>query len=277
MGPVKFDDIDKTAKSLLNDDFQVSGYQFKAKSKCGAANTATVTVDVLTEGAEKVKTPTKISLKLPDFMGVKGITVEKLEIDKGGARKLEADITKTLHTIDGATVSVKSDLSNLESTVAGVKYTGIADTQIQFETKILKPADFNFELTRSFGAATVGVKAGAKNATKPDFGVRYQQGPLFFSLLGKDQFTAFHLHAHHKVNDKIEAAAVYQVGGKEPGSGSVGVQYKYAKDTSIKAKFGINGDMRVGLKHKFDNGFTVLAGVAQEKGKRTTGLQVSVE
>ena len=33
MGPVKFDDIDKTAKEVLNDDYQTSGYQFKAKMK----------------------------------------------------------------------------------------------------------------------------------------------------------------------------------------------------------------------------------------------------
>jgi hypothetical protein len=275
MAPVKFDDIPKVSKSLLEDDFQVSGYQFKSKAKSGA-NAFTTTVDILTAADQKIKTPSKVSVKLPDFMGFKGLTVEKLEVDKSGAQKLEATLGKALHSVDALSLELKSDSSKLDQTTAGMTYSGIADTQIKFETKPLNPSDFTFEVTRAVGAATLGVKAGAKNVTKPDLGLRYQTGPFFVSVLAKEQFGAIHGNAHYKINDQIQLAAACQLAGAALKQGSAGVQFEVSKDCSLKAKVALDGQKSAGLKYKFGNGLTVMAGAAAGKSF-TTGFQASIE
>ena len=62
--PGKFDDISKTASSVLGDDFQCSGYQFKTKQKTNVGGgSAELAVDILQKG--EVQTPAKLTFKFP--------------------------------------------------------------------------------------------------------------------------------------------------------------------------------------------------------------------
>merc|ERR1711972_457235 len=88
MAPVKFDDIPKVANEVLNDDYQVSGYVFKAKQKTSWGGSVLSTqVDLF---QEKCATPAKLAWKLPAPFGRTAFCVDKFEMDKGGKFKLEA-------------------------------------------------------------------------------------------------------------------------------------------------------------------------------------------
>jgi len=63
MAPVKFDDIPKVANEVLNDDYQVSGYVFKAKQKTSWGGAVLSTqVDLFQD--KSVATPAKLAWKL---------------------------------------------------------------------------------------------------------------------------------------------------------------------------------------------------------------------
>merc|ERR1719232_464269 len=95
MGPVKFDDLSKPAKDILEDDHQTSGFQFKAKQKTnwdGAVVTSTV--DLFPPpakgdaGGSSVKTPAKLSWKFPKPFGIDAFSVDKLEVSSMGSLSL---------------------------------------------------------------------------------------------------------------------------------------------------------------------------------------------
>merc|ERR1712194_853813 len=87
--PVKFDDLSKVASSVLNDDYQTSGHVFKGKHLTSYKG-AVLSTQVDFFGDKGVATPAKLAWKLPSPFGLKGVTVDKLEMDKGGKFKLEA-------------------------------------------------------------------------------------------------------------------------------------------------------------------------------------------
>merc|ERR1719506_3090602 len=122
-------------------------FQFKAKQKAdGVGGTVTTTVDL------KDKTSTSVSLKVPTAFAIKGFNVDKFEYNKSGGMKFEAVIDAGLHKVDGLTVDLKTDLADpMNKLVKGVTYTGFKDTQVKFETKVLKPDAFTAEVTRVQG------------------------------------------------------------------------------------------------------------------------------
>jgi len=281
MGPVKFDDLAKTATEVLNDDFQTSDWQMKAKQKTSwDGATATTTVDLLPPGDKGgVSTPAKISWKLPKPFGVAGLCVDKFEMDKGGKFKLETTADKGLHTVDHVKLEVKSDLVDVAKATAGLTYTGVADTQIKIETKPMNPADFSLEVTRAMSNVTLGLKCGMATLTKPDVGLRFEQGPLFAAFQAKNGFSVFTGHAYYKVQEELKLAATYEMGGAKSGNFSAGVAYELIKGTTFKAKLQQDMSIHCGLKHEMAKGFTVLGGLKYEteSGKHTMGLQVSIE
>merc|ERR1712151_975399 len=103
---------------------------------------------------------------------------------------MEAVMDKTLHHVDNFKFEVKSDCENLAKTSVGFTFTGIADTQLKFETK--QDMKFTAEVTRSLNAnATLGVKLGAASVTAPDLGVKFVQGPVTAAVTAKDQLKTF--------------------------------------------------------------------------------------
>ena len=52
----------------------------------------------------------------------------------------------TIHKVEGFSVEFKTDLKDLSKLKKGITYTGLADTQVQFEAAILKPDAFTAEV-----------------------------------------------------------------------------------------------------------------------------------
>jgi len=278
MAPVKFDDLPKVANEVLNDDFQTSGFQLKAKQKTSLGGAvATTAIDLF--GKDAVQTPAKITWKLPKPFGIAGVSVDKLEMDKAGKFKLEAVVDKSAHSIADLKIEAKSDLADSKKASLGCTFTGLKDTQLKFETTPLAPNNFTLEVTRAIQQATVGVKCGMANLTMPDVGVRVQSGPLFCALLAKEKFSVYTAHACFKAAADLKVACSYEYGGKKSGTYGVGLAYTVQPGTSVKAKFQQDMSVSCGVKHDLAKGFTVLSGFkyGAQDGRQSFGCQLSIE
>eukprot|EP00421_Protoceratium_reticulatum_P061952 CAMPEP_0168498570 /NCGR_PEP_ID=MMETSP0228-20121227/73344_1 /TAXON_ID=133427 /ORGANISM="Protoceratium reticulatum, Strain CCCM 535 (=CCMP 1889)" /LENGTH=276 /DNA_ID=CAMNT_0008515471 /DNA_START=30 /DNA_END=860 /DNA_ORIENTATION=+ len=276
MAPVKFDDISKTANEVLSDDYQTSGFQFKAKQKTSwDAAVITSTVDLF-PAKESTVTPAKLTWKFPTPLGCSLLSIDKLEMDKAGKFKLEASSDKVYKDLK---VEAKSDLVDIAKVTAGFTYSGMKDTLLKFETKATKPQDFTCELTRTAGIATFGVKCGGSNLTCPDLGVRFLSGPFFCSLLAKEKVSAFSAHCFYKASNELKVAATGDYGSKKSGQFSLGIAYDVLKGTKLKVKVQHDQSVSCSVKHEMSKGFVVLAGGKYDTKKKdyTYGLQLSIE
>lgn len=276
MAPVSFSDLSKTAKSVLDDDFQTSGYQFKSKQKT-SWNNAVVTSTVDLFGKDDVKTPGKLTWKIPNPVGIMGFSIDKFEMDKAGKFKFESSIDKTMHKVDGLKLDVKSDLKSVDKVNVCATYTGLADKRLQFETSVMKPDAFTLEGTAAFGKATVGVKCDKSSIDKPDLGVRFATGPVFAALLATKKLSTFSAFASYNVSSAVKVAGTCEQG--KDLSGAVAVQYSCNPSTTMKAKVSHDQVVSLSVKQDVKKGFTVLAGGKYELngGKYSYGVQLSVE
>jgi len=269
--PIKFDDIPKVASSLLNDDYQTS-LVFKAKQNTSYGG-AVLNTQVDFFGDKGVATPAKLTWKLPSPFGLKGVSIDKLEMDKGGKFKLEASADKLY---DGLKVECKSDLANVDKIAVGCTYTGIKNAQIKLDCAKVGAPDVAGEVTYAQGDVTCGLKltSAILSGGLPDVGVRYQKGPAFCSLLAKEKFGAFNAHVHYKVNPDVQCAATYQHGGKGSGNFTVGASYQGL----YKVKFAQDQTVSCSANYTLSKGFTLLGGLSYNvpKGIPSYGLQVSI-
>jgi hypothetical protein len=277
MAPVKFDDLHKTANDVISDDFQSSGFQFKAKQKT-SWDGAVITTAVDLFGKDDCKTPAKLTWKFPKPLGVSKLAIDKLEMDKGGKFKLEASTSEVHKDLK---LECKSDLMSMASLVACCTYTGMAETQIKMETKVMKPEDFTAEVTKAVpGGATVGLKCagGIAGLKAPSVGVKFLSGNYFCSLYAKEKFSVFTASCFYKVTPVAKVAATYEKGGKKDGSFSVACSYEVNPSTSVKAKVSQDKSLACALKYNLCKGFTVLPGCKLDaSGLSSYGLQVSIE
>jgi len=257
--PAKFDDIAKTASSVLGDDFQCKDFQLKTKQKTNFAGaTSEVVVDLF--GKADMKTPAKLSFKLPKPLAMfDGFAIDKLDVDHAGKIKVETSASKALHTIDGLKVEVKSDLAK-EVTYAST-YTGVKDSVLKFETKHTAPTDFTAEVLHCHGPAVLGARFQGTTNLCPAVGASFQFGDMFASVVAKNMFSEFTCHAFYKATDDIKVAASFQQGGKTNGAWAVGGAYAIRKDLSAKAKVESNNTVSVAVKTDLAKGLSLLAGV----------------
>uniref|UniRef100_A0A7S3VVQ3 Uncharacterized protein n=1 Tax=Strombidinopsis acuminata TaxID=141414 RepID=A0A7S3VVQ3_9SPIT len=283
MAPVKFDDIAKTSKEVLSDDYQISGYQFKAKQKTSLQGMVlTSTVDLF-PAKDSCMTPAKLAWKLPTPFGCPYFAVDKLELDKAGGIKIEASSDKALAD-KSLKMEAKSDLLDPSKLLATCTYTGIKDAQVKFETKAANPQDCVFECTYasmvSGAAVTLGLKGTGSTLTAPDLGARMLYGSFFGSLYAKQKLSAFSLSCHYKASDVLRCAATYEHGGKMNGQFCLGVSYDVKPGTKVKAKIAQDQSISCSVKHDVNKGFTVVAGAKVDMNKMdiaSCGLQLSIE
>jgi len=274
---VKFDDIPKVANEVLSDDYQVSGYVFKAKQKTSWAGAVlTSQVDLFSD--DKCATPAKLAWKLPAPLGIGAVNIDKLEIDKGGKYKLEASSDKAY---PGLKIECKSDLADVNKVVVGCTYSGLPKAAIKLETKAAKPQDFTGELTYAAATfATCGVKFSSAllSGGLPDFGVRFLHGPFFGSLLAKDKLGTFTAHCFYKATPDVKCAATYTYGGKANGACSLGVSYSH-KLALCKVKVSQDQTVCCAVKIPVAKGFTKTCGAKYniKKGDYSYGVQLSIE
>jgi len=273
MAPTKFDDIPKVATEVLADDYQVSGYVLKAKQKTTWSGAVLSTqVDLLSD--DKCATPSKLTWKLPAPFGCPAMSVDKLEMDKGGKYKLEASLDKAC---PGMKLDCKSDLADLNKAFIGCTYTGIKNLQVKMEHKLVKPMDFTGEVTYACPVAVCGMKftSAVLSGGLPDFGVRMFKGPMFASIMAKEKLSVYTAHCMYQATPEVKLAATYQHGGKGSGSGSLAISCKGL----YKVKVSQDQTVCCSVKHSVTKGFTVLAGAKYgvAKGDLSYGLQLSVE
>lgn len=279
MGPVKFDDLNKVAKGVLNDDYLKAldgSYEFKAKQKVDSSGSVfTTTVKLQPKGP--VFTPGTVALKQPKPFGVAGLVLDKLEYNKDGAIACEVAIGKELHKVDGLSVTLKTDLEKMEKVSKEITFTGIADTQVKLDAKPFDIPSSIVEVTRTQGPAQIGVKAKVGSVQQPDVGLRLAlDGGLFGSLVAKNAFKDLEFMAHYKVNSDIEAAInVNRAGDKISGTAGVCVKQNDAV-FKVKASDKLNVDC-VAIFSLY-KGFKVLAGAKYTADKKASfGASLQVE
>jgi len=274
--PGKFDDISKTASSLLGDDFQCKDFQLKTKQKTNFGGAVTeVTVDLFpAKGAGK--TPAKLNFKFPKPFGfLPGFAIDKFELGNAGNYKYECSASKELHKVDALKLEVKGDLTSRSLITAkwAATYTGIADASIKVETTASNPADFNAEfLYGGIAGSVIGAKF--KGANIPTLGVNFASGDIFASLIAPS-FSELTAHAHYKVSNDIKAAATYQHGGKSNGNWSVGATAALGEITA-KAKLESSMTVSIAFKKDLAKGTTCFGGAHYNLNSTDMGYGVKV-
>jgi len=287
MGPVKFDDISKTANSVLSDDYQEKGFVLKTKQKTSWKG-AVVSSQVDLFGKDAVQTPAKLTWKFPCLPFVYPVmpmvAIDKLELDKTGKMKLEMSGEKGKVTVNGSDIGdlkweMKSDLVDLAKVTAHVTWTGAKGYQVKLDAPPKDPMSFTAEVTYANGPCTVGAKCTGKTLTAPDLGINFLKGPYFCSLMAKDKLAVYTAHGLYNANDKLKCAATYAHGGKSSGNFSLGLFYELMKGTTVKAKVAQDQSVSCSVKHEVSKGFTLIGGGRYDtvKGDYTYGLQLSVE
>merc|ERR1711920_771268 len=138
--------------------------------------------------------------------------------------------------------------------------------------------DFVCEATYSMGPATCGVKFSKPvlSGAIPDLGLRILSGPLFCSVLAKDQLGTLSAAAHYKVNSDLRCAATcnYALKGGS-GACTAGLAYKGL----YKLKVSQDQSVCLSAKHHIAKGFSLLGGArySLQKGDFSYGLQLSIE
>jgi len=279
MAPVKFDDIPQVANQVLKDDYQSSGYVLKAKQKTtwGGA-VLSQQVDLFAE--DKCSTPAKLTWKVPKPFGCDIVTVDKLEMDKGGKFKFEAS-SASKKLPPGLKLECKSDLKDKSKIVAGCTYTGLKDAQIKFECKAFKPKDFTGEVMYEKSGVTGGVKftGAVLSGGLPDVGLRVLKGNGFFALQAKEKLRSFDVAAHYKVCPDVRCAASYKYEVADPKKANL--QLAVAYKNLYKLSLSQDKSIRASAKYDVAKGFSLLGGVQYKHGGKgnplSYGLQVSVE
>lgn len=303
MAPVKFGDIAKGATEVLNDDYQVEGYQFKSKlnTTLSGAN-ATTAIDLwpavkgdsnsgggfgFSGGAKKedkpVQTPAKITWKFPKPFGLAGVSVDKLEMTKSGDFAAEFAFNEPSHKVKGLSLTAKTDLVSVDKVAVTATFSGIADTRLQLDTKPTNPADFTFEVTKAIQQLTLGAKISKKDMM-PHVGLRFTSDPVFAALVASEKFKKYQAYATYKINKKAKVAGSYEyampVGGKSaPAKFSAGLVYDACCWGKMKAKVSQDGTLSCSHKYQVSKGFSCLVGAKYNHTKQdmSWGCQVSVE
>mmetsp|Transcript_8188 Transcript_8188/g.23416 ORF Transcript_8188/g.23416 Transcript_8188/m.23416 type:complete len:271 (-) Transcript_8188:138-950(-) len=270
MAPVKFDDIQKVAGEVLNDDFQVSGHMLKTKQKAGSS-TLSGQIDLF--GDKACQTPAKLTWKIPGPFGLGQVNVDKLEMDKGGKYKLELSSDKLCPVVK---MECRSDLADFNKVVVCGTYTGFKGALVKLETKPAKPMDFNGEVTVGCANATAGVKFSSAllSGGLPDVGLRYMKGPYFGAFLAKDKLSSYSAFCSYKATPEVKCAATGTYANKTP---------SFALAVACKGlyKVKVTSDQAVlcSLKHTAAKGLTGLVGAKYnvKKGDWSYGVQLTVE
>jgi len=275
--PAKFDDISKSAAGVLNDDYQCDKFQLKAKQ---GTNFGGASSDLLVDIAQgkDIVTPTKLTFKFPKpLVFLDGFSIDKVELDAKGGKKIEASFSEKVHKIDGLKFEVKTDLDKSLGYTA--TYTGVKDTAIKAETSHYAPTDVSVEAVHGFGQAIFGAQLKGTSSLCPSVGVNYTHGPFFASVFAKNQFSEFTVHALHNTTADLKIAATYQHGGKNNGKWGVGCSASVTKDLSVKAKFENANSLSVTAKKELASKTNLFVGANYNTGSGSIGYgaKLSIE
>jgi|Transcript_81607 hypothetical protein len=277
--PGKFDDVVKTAKSVLDDDYKSKGYQLEAKHKTkldGAILTSSVDLD-FAKKSEGGVTPAKISWKFPKPFGLVGFAIDKFEFDKEGKMKIETAMKKDMHKVDDLVIQATSDCKDASKATVSLTYTGIKDAYAKFETKPLKVDDFTAECLYGVGPAVVGAQFKGTDVSKASVGLNFTSGNFFASVIAKKMFSDFTAYAYFKPMSDVSLAATCNYGGKDVtwtvgGAGTVaGIPAKAKINNKLEANTTCKVTVCDGMKA------TLGASYGISDGKTSVGAKLVIE
>jgi len=277
----KFDDIAKSVKDLLEEDFPTAGCQFKLKKKTAFHDTAIEAV--VNHGS----TPGYVKLKLPKPFGISAFSIDKFEFKDSGKIRVEGSTKLAEKHVPGLVVEWKKEADTVFDAVVdkydsvpqnvsvGVTYTGVADTQIKAETKLADVNQFTAEVMRTVKDSKVGVKFNSKNI--PDLGLSHTHKNAFLALVAK-QCANVRLNGAYTIDDKTKVGVACNVHGADKGKFAAGVERKLGDEWTLKTKVEEDRSVTASLKYN-SGGVSLLTGVKiSDSGKsRAVGFQCMVE
>lgn len=275
MGPVKYDDIPKTAKEILSDDYQPAGYQFKAKQKTSFKGAiVTTTADFVPTDSCKAK----VSWKIPDVLGNKVVSIDKLDMTNKGLFACEAAASN--FGVNGLKLEKKSDLKNPKSVALGATFTGVKDLHVKVETKPLKLEDFTMFAVYGNDTFQAGLKCTGPGIPNVAARVNVPNQPVFASVAAEQNLSVFTGHVMCTPNPQLQLAGMASYNKKDNSTSfELGGAFKLADTTKIKAKANDKGVVNLSVKHDLTKGFTVLNTVSYNAKTAAPGfgVQLSVE
>mmetsp|Transcript_12694 Transcript_12694/g.27572 ORF Transcript_12694/g.27572 Transcript_12694/m.27572 type:complete len:267 (-) Transcript_12694:268-1068(-) len=228
---MKFSDISKPSKDLLNDDY-TSSITLKCKSKAGPIG---VTIETERSAAGT------LSSKVGGKFSYAGLNFDKLQAKADGSNVLETSLVPC----KGCKMTFKANKGadlGVEYTAGSTTTTGSVDvlnmSKLSTSTCLGVAPGVNLGGDLSYNIS--GDKAGLSSY---NIGASYATGPLFASVTSASKLSQFNVGVLYKVNSDLSLASstahssakacnVAAIGGAYSGLGSVG---------TIKAKVGSNG------------------------------------
>jgi len=228
---MKFSDISKPSKDLINDDY-TSSVTLKCKGKAGPIG-VTIETDRSATGA--------LTSKVGGKFAYAGLNFDKVQSKADGSNVLETSLVPCKGCKMTFKASKGADLG-VEYTAGSITSTGSLDilnmSKLSTSTCIGVAPGVNVGGDLSYNLS--GDKGGLSSY---NVGASYATGPLFASVTTASKLSQFNVGVMYKVNSDLSLASstthssskscdVLAIGGAYTGLGSVG---------TIKAKVGSNG------------------------------------
>ena len=228
---MKFSDISKPSKDLLNDDY-TSSVTLKCKGKAGPIG---VTIETERSAAGT------LSSKVGGKFAYAGLNFDKVQAKADGSNVLETSLAPCA----GCKVTFKANKGadlGVEYTAGKITTTGALDVLNMSKLSASTCASVapGINLGGDLGYNLSGDKGGLSSY---NVGASYATGPLFASVTTASKFSTFNVGVLYKVNGDLSLASstthtsgkacdVLAIGGAYSGLAGVG---------TIKAKVGSNG------------------------------------
>lgn len=263
---MKFSDISKPSKDLLNDDYS-SGTTLKVKSKAGPVG-VTIESDRDSLGAISSKIGTKFSYA--------GLSFDKLQFKADGSNVLETSLVPC----PGCKMTFKSNKGadlGFEYTKGGFTSTGTFDvlgmSKISASTCGSVSPGINLGADLSYGLS--GKMAGLSSY---NVGASYASGPLFASATTASKLSQVNVGLLYKVNSDLSLASstshsgssmcnIMAVGGAYTGLSQVG---------TVKAKLDSKGVISATLVKDLAPKVSLTASVAISEGAFVPGFGITM-
>lgn len=249
----------------------------------------------------KDKTPARITWRIPNPGGLQGLCVEKLELDKAGAARLELSADASAHRLNGLRVDARADLMDpkrstdfspagfaetlSKSMVTGFTYTGFQGTVMKASVKPGQAVserslrDLTAECTKSLPSS--GVTLGLKltpGSSRPspaltswaDLGIRATRGPISAAVATQEGMTSLGIYSVLRASSSCRFATSCTRLGKKDSQCNAGIAYQLSPTTVLKAKVVAPASVErlrtdwsifAALRHKLSRRITLLAGV----------------
>lgn len=263
---VKFADIAKGPKDLLNDDY-TSTKTLKCKKSAGP-----VAVTIETDRSDKGALTSKIGTKF----SYAGLSFDKIQLKPDGSNVFETSITPCPGCITQFKAAKGADVI-VDYTSGAIRWTGTLDVK--------NMSSFSTSATiAAAGGINVGGDAvyslSGKGLTSYNVGGNYTSGPFFASAVAASKMSSLNVGLMYSVSPSLTLASQSVHSAASPlDTFTVGGKYNVGPGTDVKAKIGNDGSISACLVKEVAPKVTLtLSGTTSTKdsSKISYGLGISM-